>query len=197
MKAAKLVWKNFKSIHDSLDKYDKKRLKNAQTATKVEGFKLMGLLKEEIKEGSPGGRKFAPLTEIAKRLGRGRLNRNPLQRLAVAVRYKTGFEAGKMLFQVGFVNPTRGRPLSRSWLKIAKFQQEGGTITMSETLRETLASMGGRMKRKSRKLFLKKETRTFKVPKREIIDPFWNAYRNKAQRNIISNFERKMKGERI
>ena len=40
----------------------KRQEKALNTAIKVEGFRLMRLLKEQIKAGAPGGQKFDPLT---------------------------------------------------------------------------------------------------------------------------------------
>jgi hypothetical protein len=45
--------------------------------------------------------------------------------------------------------------------------------------------------------FLRKTTTTFKTPKREIIEPFLNAHKGMIGPNVVANFERKLRGERI
>ena len=228
MKAAKLVWKNFKAIHDKLGKYDAKRVKNAQTATRVEGFRLMKAMIREVKAGAPGGRSFNPLTILARKVGgssvsRGRVPaRKRFTKLfstmkaspgylkgVPPIRYNAHKLGGKFNVSVGFITFRKTsiatgdvikNTLSKSWQRIMTRQQEGFTVPVFERDRRFFAAVGASMPKRSRLrkyFFLKKSTTQFKIPANPIIDPFWNAHRDEAQRNIISNFERKMKGERI
>lgn len=210
MNSAKLVWKNFKAIHDKLDKYDKKRVKNARTATRVEGFRLATKLREEVREAQPGGKSLHPLTQMARRTKTGRLRkyaRKPLAPLAPLVRYKVTRESNKFNVEVGFVSPKMG---TRSWKKLVTTHQEGGVAILYGGSRTKLgirmARIGAKLLKRrdpdAKFFFLRKDGRKHpkligNLPPRPEIDPFWNAYKTKAQKNIISNFERKMKGERI
>ena len=60
-----------------------------------------------------------------------------------------------------------------------------------------LAGQSGRNKGKAIYFFLRKETTTFTTPARDVIDAFWASHQGEVMGNIRSNFERKMRGERI
>jgi len=186
--------KGFKHLQRNLKAESKRQKKALDTAVRVEGFRLSKLLKKEIRSGSPGGRKFAPLSFIArKRMHRGR--NAPLRRLAIALRYHI-LKRDPLQIEVGWAGPR----VSKRWKFLAQALQEGFTGTMSEATRESLAETGARLGKRSknrRYFFLKKSTRRFKTPARPIMEPFWRAYRDDARRNITSNFRRKMRGERI
>ncbi len=197
------VTSTIKALQRDLDSYDKKRIKAARTAVKVEGFRLMKALKSDIKAGAPGGRPFSPLTKMATyRRGRNR-KKPPLYRLAVPVRYRTDYRKGHMDMTIGFVDPYKGPKLSKSWKKIAKLHQSGGRVPVTSSMEKALRLMGARMKKRkiTRKVanvfFLKKSTTHFDIPARPIIDPFWQDNVGLAHRNIVVNFGRKMRGEHI
>jgi len=201
-----MLVKNWQAFQRDIGAANRRRVKAAEIATKVEGYRLMRILKKEIRAGAPGGRALAPLSEIAKRRGRGgnrRRNRSPLARLAFPVRYNTETRGGTFTFRLGFVNPNRGRPISKSWKRIAQAQQQGGSLTLSEEGRKGLIRMGASLKRRSttedaaRYFFLKKSTRNLRLPARPILDPFWNTHEGEVRRNLERNFARKMAGERI
>jgi len=187
-----------KALKRDLDAYDKKRIKAYQTAVKVEAFRLSKKLKEEIRKGAPGGKRFSPLSKIAQFRRYGK-NKNPLYRLAVPVRYRADYDnRGGMTFEVGFVNPTGGAKLSKSWIRLVKLHQQGGQLPVTEDLRQGLIRLArGKAKKKQKVFFLRKETERLKIPARPIIDPFWDAHERQAEQNIIANFARKMRGERI
>lgn len=162
-------------------------------AVRVEGFRLMRLLKKEIREGAPGGKRLEPLSVIArKRLHRGR--NEPLRRLSLGVRYHvTRWDPVQM--HVGWTGPR----VSRRWKFLAKKLQEGFRTRVTPGIREYLASYGGGMRSRQarRYFFLRRNTRYLRTPARPIMDPFWRAHETDARRNIVRNFRRKMRGERI
>ena len=186
-------------------------LKAENTAVRVEGFRLMRLLRAEIRKGAPGGHRFAPLSMIRRTLGAsGRLRgNNPLARLSRAIGYEVAGQSPFAL-KIGFVGPAA----STTWRKIAEAQQAGFSTSAdatyfrrrNETIREFLAQQGARIDKsmfggkKSRRrnvFFLRKTTQSLRTPARPIIDPFWDAHEKTARANIRSNFIRKMRGERI
>lgn len=175
--------------------------KASQTALKVEGFRLMNLLKEDLRQGQAGAGAFDPLTEIARRLGK-RKNRKPLSRLAVAVRYAAETRNQSFAVAIGFLEGgTRAKRVSKSWTRIARAVQEGFAAPITEEKRRAILDVGESLrKRKAREakyFFLRKTTTVFKTPPRPIIEPFLAAHRNEIGPNVMAAFERKMKGERI
>lgn len=203
--AARLIVKNLTRVRKDLEKADKARVKAAETALKVEGFRLSGLMKRELRANTVGGRSLVPLSEIARRYyGRTRSKNKALGALLKAIRYRATRAGGRFNVEVGFVDPGRGKMLSKSWKRIAQRLQEGFTETVDTQKRLGLIRRGARMLTKSGRgqkaqkyFFLRKATKTFSTPARPIVDPFWDAHRNQAQRNIIANWERKLRGERI
>ncbi|HUT43524.1 MAG TPA: hypothetical protein VMW95_04230 [Desulfobacterales bacterium] len=183
--------KGFESLYKTLKTESKRQEKALNTAVKVEGFRLMRLLKKEIQSGAPGGRKFSPLTYMARARG-GRLRPNkPLRRLAIAVRYQVQNNPFEM--KIGWIGPR----VSKSWKRIAEMQQEGFESGISESRRRYFRLKAGGLSRRSiarRYLFLKKSTRKLKTPARPIMEPFWRAQRDSAWRNIRRNYVAKLKG---
>lgn len=179
-----------------------------KTAIKVEGFQRLKELRKEVRSGRPGGIPYAVgLSEIAKRTktGKPRKNQAPLNRSARLLRYNVALGSdGNIKMSIGFVN-TNTSPLGRSWKRLLIEHQEGVDVlyTASRTeLGKRMARIGGRLKKSgdpdAKYFFLKKTTgRTIDLPKREIIEPFWDKYQTDAWRNIKENFEKKMRGERI
>lgn len=158
----------------------------------------MRLLKKQIREGAPGGKKFHPLTFLARAWGaKGkRLGSNkPLRRLAIAVRY---FIKDQRPFdmRIGWTGPRA----SRSWQRIARLQQKGFSREMKESRRRFFREKGALMGKRSvarKYMFIRKTTKRFKTPARPILDPFWQAEGQRTWRNIQRNFRLKMKGHRI
>ena len=57
--------KQYKRFVKSLDNEAKRWEKNLINAAKVEGFRLMKLMRQEISAGAPGGEKFTPMRNIS------------------------------------------------------------------------------------------------------------------------------------
>lgn len=174
--------------------------KALETAVRVTAFNLRKQMQEEIRAGAPGGRRAAPLSHIARRLHGRSPNRKPLKALANQVRYDV-IDQQPFTMAVGFVSPSRGSyTLSKSWKRIAETQQEGFEKNIPSRLRAWIIEKGaalGTAEGQTTPFFLKRTTRTFKTPARPVVDPFWQAHRNEARREIKNNFKRKMLGERI
>lgn len=194
-------------LRQNLRAIQKDEEKALTTAIKVEGYRLMRLLKTDIRKNSPGGRKMAPKSILARNLNYGSYlagerqqtmahyrmsSPKALMRMALAVRYWVDDDA----MHIGWTGPK----ISNSWKKIAILQQEGFTQNMPSIERRWAANIGGKMPEGSRNrkfMFLRKSTTQFKTPARPIIDPFWAAHQAEVWQNIRDNYRRKLKGERI
>jgi len=192
-----VITKGFAGLERTLKTEGKRQEKAMNTAIKVEGFRLMRLLKKQIQAGAPGGQKFEPLTYLARSFGgAGRLRPNkPLRRLAVAVRYFVK-DQSPFDMRIGWVGPRT----SKSWKRIAEMQQEGFESGMTEKRRRFFMFKGAAMSKRSavrKYLFIRKTTTRFKTSPRPILDPFWRAEKDRAWRNIRRNYKLKLQGERI
>ena len=190
------ILRGFDKLEKTLKAESRRQEKALETAVKVEGFRLMRLLKKEIQAGAPGGKRFQSLSYLSRAWGgKGRLRPNkPLRALAVAVRYLV--QNNPFSMRIGWVGPQ----VSNSWKRIAEMQQEGFEISPSTIRRRSFARLGGAMSKRSQArkyMFLRKSTQQLKTPARPIMDPFWQAQRRRAWLNIRENYRRKMKGERI
>lgn len=198
--SAQLVARNLRGFQQAMKAADAATRKAGETAVKVEAFRLAGVLKRELKAGAPGGRGVAPLRVIS----RGTRNRKPLARLAPAVRYWSTRTPTGLAASVGFGGAGKAAT-SAAWLRIAARLQEGyvtpaGAPRAHGTLRQYFVRIGasmGKGSRLRRYYFLRKATGALTTPARPIIAPFWAAHRSETERNIVSNFNRKMRGERI
>lgn len=192
----KAVTKGFTGLERTLKTEGRRQEKAMTTAVKVEGFRLMRLLKKQIRDGAPGGQKFHPLTFLSRAWGSKRLRPNkPLRRMAVAVRYFVK-DFSPFDMRIGWVGPRT----SKSWKRIAKLQQEGFTRPVDPKRRESFSAIGRGMSKRSparKYMFLLKSTTTLKTPPRPIMDPFWRSEKQRAWRNIQRNYRLKMKGQRI
>lgn len=183
-----------KALARALGAIHKEEVKALETSIKAEGFQLMKVLKKEIEAGAPGGKRFAPLSFLARKRGRGSVNRTPLGRLAKSVRYQIRKDPYQV--KVGWV----GSRVSKSWKRIAAMQQEGFSHEVTEEQRSYLRRAGGRLGKRSkyRKFyFLRESTKELRTPARPILKPFWAAYGDNAWRNIRDNYRRKVRGEII
>ena len=105
MQEAGATIKGVKKTLKWLEKNRAEAEKNMNIALRVEGFRLRKLMQREIKAGSPGGRRFAPLTDISKRMDYQKSpRRNPLKALAQGVRYHVNPRPPYQV-AVGFVGP--------------------------------------------------------------------------------------------
>jgi len=195
-----------------LDKSAKAIDTASRIGIRVEANRLRLRLKEEIKAGAPGGQSFAPLSIIARRMAtRAGVERRPLARLAIPVRYWeqsnaeiqqviVGFTGGKVLNIKG--DMWESNQLSKSWTRLAIIHQDGFSKEIPDLGRSLLRRLGGKLKKQgwadeARFYFLRKTTKQMKVPARPIINPFWAAHEAEAIANIRQNFSRKLQGERI
>jgi len=197
--------KGIRQLQKDLDADTQEKKKALETAIKVEGFRQLKLLREQIRAGEPGARPYAAkLSRIAAYTKAGRLRKNqaPLYRLARLLRYVVSYENGELSFRFGFV---RGRgTIGGSWKKLLQKHQAGARVlyTGSRTeLGRRLARIGGRLKKRGEPdaqfFFLRRETGRAKLPARPMIAPFWERYRAEAAANIQANWARKLRGERI
>lgn len=192
---------NERAFKDALQKDAEKVRKASINAAKVEGYRLAKLMKQEMKAGAPGGSGFSPLSVI--RSGKISGGRKPLSSMAMAPRYATINQAEQTKTMVGFLSIK----LSRKWVQLADKLQDGAQVSadaaspIGSTYRKLFVRIGASIKKRNpdvaRYYFLKKSTTTLVTPGRMIIVPFWRAHQSEAVRNIISNFERKIRGERI
>lgn len=203
----KVKVKGLRELQKSLGAQGKKQKKALETAIKVEGFKQLRQLRDDLKKGRPGGRPYTdPLSKIARRTKTGRMKKNqiPLYKLARLLRYNVSYTGGKLNMAFGFVH-THNRKLSGSWKKLLLKHEEGIDVLYSGSrteLGEELANIGGKLKKRgdpdAKFFFLKKTTgRRVKIPERSMIDAHWDTHKRQARRNIAANFARKMRGERI
>ncbi len=168
----------------------KNEIKALETAIRVEGFRLRKLLKQEIRAGDPGGRQFAPLSMIARRLNR---TSKPLRKLANSVKY----QVNKTPFSLALGWPGNA---GKTWRRIALAQQEGYEFSPSPGKVRFFRWAGSKLSKRSKYrkyFFLRKDTKTLEVPARPIIEPFWAAHENSAWHHIRDNYRRKLAGERI
>lgn len=181
------------------------RIKAGQTAVKVEGFRLMRLLQSQVKTSSPGGKTFSPMTEIAKSISGSAIKHKnkPLYNLYKAIRYNAAGDNSHYKVEIGATDTRRER-LSQSWKNIFTETQQGVVKQVTDSMRKRLIALGetlkekrGKAKGRAKFFFLKPTTTQFKTPARDIIDTFLNANESNIMPNIRSNFERKIRGERI
>lgn len=199
--------KGIKKLHQSLKAESKRQKKALEIAIRVEAFKRMRQLRDQIKKGIPGNHPYkSQLSEIARRTKTGREKKNqiPLYKLSRLIRYQVEYKFGRPVFSFGFVSGRAGR-LSSSWKKLLLAHEEGTDVlyTGSRTeLGRRFARIGGRLKKKgdpdARFFFLRRMTgRRIGIPQRAMIDPFWDAYGDDMWHNIRNDYRRKLKGERI
>jgi hypothetical protein len=209
-----VAMRGIKEAKNEINKFDKLVDKNRGIALKSEAFDLRKKMLQEIKKAAPGGQGYDPLSFIARAGAKGLTSRKPFTGLhstrqspapgkgVAPVRYKVhDMGSGVRKVTLGFLDD-----LSSSWKRLMKLHQEGGTIQITEKQRRYFRDRGAYWKKKYGKkskaklakvFFLRKDKTTLKIPKRDIVNPFWAKYKAEAAKNIQSKFYRKMKGERI
>ncbi|MBT3368233.1 MAG: hypothetical protein HN416_13855 [Nitrospina sp.] len=183
-----------------LEQADKNRIKAARLAVRVEAARLRKVLGDEIESGAPGGRSLSPLSEIAKARRYRRKNKNPLYMFKKLARYRAHETSdGGYQVDIGFSGLGKDDPAtSGRWQKLIYMHQAGARIPVTHDLRKGLIAIAKGMRGKKKNVFfLKKSTTAIDVPARPIIESFWNTHEREAEQNIIVNFARKMRGERI
>jgi hypothetical protein len=188
--------KGLNKLPGALKKEREREGKALNTAIRVAAFARMKELKAALRRGRGI---FEPLSYIARTFNSkawGRLAPNkPLAKMASAVVYDK-VKNDPIEIAVGFTGPK----VSKKWKYIAKVQQEGFTRPVPGYLREAMIRRAGLLpkNRAARKyLFIRKSTTQFTTPPRPIIEPFWRSKKEKTRREVIENFRRKMRGERI
>lgn len=194
-------------LTQALGAQTKAQKKALATAIKVEGYRQLRHLRNDIRAGHPGGHVYSdPLSKIAGRTQSGARRKNPIPlfRLARLLRYQVTHQHGDIQFDFGFVDTTR-RPLPASYKQLVLRHEEGMDVLYSgnrTALGRRLARIGGKLKKKgdpdAKYFFLRKTTgRKLSIPKRSMVPAFWQAHAAEAGRHIVANFKRKMRGERI
>lgn len=174
---------NCVKLTQDIRRYNEQRIHAYRNAVKVEFFRLRKLLKTEIEQSAPGGQKFAPLSETTKKIWKWQFEEmgiktqryldRPLFKLSRPIYYKVWTNPDNMHMSIGFVGK-----MSASMFRLANIHQEGFSSPL--TTRDVT-----------------KSGPLVHTPARPIIVPFWARYQREAEANIHSNFEAKMRGERI
>ena len=168
----------------------KRQEKDLQTAVKVEAYRLRSQLKKDIRSGAPGGKRFEPLTFLARRKRGGKrfTPNKPLSRLALPISYHIK-KYKPFQIAVGWTGPR----VSESWKRIAERQQEGFTSPVTDPRESYFRHRGEEVSEKSKNrkyFFLRKTTSQLDTPDRPIVEPFWKSQENKAWKNIRNNFRK-------
>ncbi len=199
----KVTVRGLKNLQKDLKVEGRRQKRALTTAIKVESFRLRKKLAKEIRKGAPGGKKFAPLTWLARAWHQGKGNwraNKPMVGLIKGI--FVHFDKRDMSAKVGWVGPRSSPTMKR----LAKQHQEGFTGPLrsgkysGSFKRGYFAAKAGRMsgRSKGRKfLFIRRSTKSFRTPARPIIDPFYSMHKKEIFPNIRRNFKRKMKGQRI
>jgi hypothetical protein len=175
----------------------KQEVKDLNTAIRVEVFSMRKELKADIRSGAPGGKRFAPLTFLARRKRDSkRFSPNkPLSRLALGIMYNikrwNPFEIA-----LGWTGPR----VSESWKRIAEAQQKGFDRPVTDPQERYFRHRGEEISERSKNrkfFFLRKSTTQMDTPERPSIEPVWKAREREAWVNIRNNYRKKLKGQRI
>lgn len=201
-------------IHKIMEKERQRTKKALGAAVKVEAYRLSNALRDDLKKGAPGGQRFAPLSEIAKRKRSSRKKiPRPFSKLHAFVKYKVEEKPNGFKGTVGLLGAPGGRKISPRFAAILAKHGHGFLTPMSKVrmspekagklgvIHLGIYKCGTKWKKRNTRwakyTLLKKGTASFKTPARPIIEPFMKAQGFRILRNIEDNFDRKMKGERI
>lgn len=200
---------NAKRLAARVEAARKRSARNQEIAVRVEMFRLWRKLRDEVRQGRPGGVGYAnELSRVASYTATGRLKKNtaPLSRTARMIRYNIqGQGTGEFTATFGYTDSKTQR-MSMRYKQLMLAHQMGtealyGHGASRTALGRRWARIGGKLKKRgnpdARFFFLRRETGRPKLPRRPIIDPFWRVNRVAAMRNVRENFNRKMRGERI
>ena len=169
MISIKLTIRGIKKTQAALKKAKKDEDKAFKTAVRVEAYRLHNVLKDEIREGAPGGKRFEPLTLIARHMWGKKPGRSPLYRLAGGVRYWVASQEPFLVY-VGFTGPK----VSRSMKRLATILQTGEHFPVTEGRRRYLAARGdtikrGRNKASARVFFLRESTTLVRFKRKNVM----------------------------
>jgi len=186
--------KGLESARNKLEKKARDTDKAKDTALKVTGFRLTRLLNREIRQGAPGGRKFEPLSWIARG---SRTRKKPFS--WVRARYSVERSRHGAIVHVGFPRSGRGA-LPKHQIALVEKLQAGYEIQRTPKMRRYFARKGAELGSRARRrkyYFFRKDVTRHKIPERRIIDPFWDRHEAETRRNIPELIKRKLRGERI
>ena len=218
-----------KDFYKSMDQEKVRIYRAAQGALRKIGFDLKTDLQKDIRAGKAGGHHFRALKKIRQRMRAGKggsLNQKPLARLAHGVRYHVAAYSNKLHLQAGFVGPTTGSEAkalidemgygvtprgmtSKSWVKIAKRQQEGFQEPAHPELRKYFVRWAtqskdrkfradGKLQKEDKSFFfIRKSTTYLETKPRLIIEPWWAARKGEVLNALPRYFEAKMRGKRL
>uniref|UniRef100_A0A6M3INV1 Tail protein n=1 Tax=viral metagenome TaxID=1070528 RepID=A0A6M3INV1_9ZZZZ len=190
---------NLNSFLKAFEKDNNKRIKAGFDAVRVAGYYYVATLQEEIEAGSPGGKKFAPLSELALRSRKAKNRLKPsLFRLFVPVRYTVKQTDKHLKMELGFTGPQ----VSAKWKKLVDQHQQGFTMPIDK-YRRYLTKIGSDVNMKhaiqgKKGVFTPRaSTTSLRIPARPIINPFWSKHQSAAWKRIQKYFAMKMAGKRI
>ena len=134
--------------------------KASKDAAKIESFRLMRLMRKEIRQGAPGGNKFKDMRVISKATQsrmwgptygakKGILSAidKPLYMLSKVAEYRVADKGLPFHTEIGFL----GYRFSNTWKNIAMKQQTGQTIPVPGGYKKMLRYAGGTLKRLEKK----------------------------------------------
>ena len=130
--------------------------KELSSALKSAGWWMSKNIKDGIKSGAPGGRKYKPLSNITKKLSKAR-RPQILGKLRQLVRYKYYADSNRVV--IGWLNPNIA--------EIAEKQEQGYRTPITDAKRRMFAAEG---------IILPAKKAFFEIPKRETISPIYQQY---------------------
>lgn len=180
-------------LEKALEAYGEQNRKALRDAIKGAAWRMADLMRREVSAGHAGGRRFDDLTMIGRYTRYGGKN-TPLKGMAPAIRYWMERNDPPTAL-VGWTGPK----ISRTWRRYGRMHQEGFEVPILPGGRKAMIEQGMRMSKRSKYrkyFFLRKTTTKFKTPARPVIDPFWAAHRDDAERTVREFYRLKMAGKR-
>lgn len=178
-----MVLKSGASILKAIEK-DSARVRKAMgTAVKVEAFRFRKEGAEDLKKGQLEMKPLSVLQKKGGKKARARKAKAPMKSFARGIIYK--FNKENLTARIGFIGTKPGA----AWqARIAGKSIPGYQMLYKPGQIEKLHAAG---------IHLRKGTTSAHVPARDIIGRMKEKHGVIALRNIKSNFERKLRGERI
>ncbi len=166
------------------DQKNKIVLKAMEDAVKITAFGISKDMRNELKTGQIGLKPIQIYRNEAKdRRYKKKRNINPLNILAIGIIYK--FFKKDLRATIGFHGET-GRTI---WAKkFAGEHQTGTTIPYTDYFKKKLIEKG---------IHIRKTTQNASVPARDIIGNFFAKHQSRVIELLKTNFQRKLRGERI
>lgn len=189
--------RGFDLVKNAIAEADRKKDKALSDARKIELFRLRKLMMARMRENRPGNVPLKETSFIRRIWGRRRMIKSEyaLRKIPNAIKYLHKGNASSVGFTENTVPWARERMLQH---------QKGFDVEVTDPMRRMLARRGGKLMAKGRKLksfrnyfFLKKSTRKFHIPARNVVEPFYEVESDQIKKNIARNFRLKMLGKRI